>query len=129
MVLGSGEYTRSRLNSDFNDLKHAQQEAESDPFEYWAIKQAMNQVMEKLSAIYPVASDSTLTPKTSSHDFYFYQASDGQYAFLSPFDVRVLREEYHHYDRFPLYLSATVENIQESIMTQVRAIIISYFII
>jgi len=61
----------------------------------------------------------TKTMKQQKHPscdlYYFYQASDGQYLFLHPMNVKYLLKEVNHYHKLPRILESKVIDIVENI--------------
>lgn len=51
--------------------------------------------------------------------YYFLQASDGQFVFLHPLDTKIMKHEFHAYEKFPPKLSAFVIAFQESTIDEV----------
>lgn len=54
-----------------------------------------------------------------SDEYYFYQASDGQWLFLTALDMRVLLAHYGSYTSLPGRLAAQVVNIDNITQTEV----------
>ena len=54
-----------------------------------------------------------------SNEYYFYQASDGQWLFLTALDMRVLLAHYGAYGALPGRLTAQVVNIDNITQTEV----------
>ena len=51
--------------------------------------------------------------------YYYYQSEDGQHIYLHPLDIRVLKQEFGSYDRFPDEITVRVVGVDESTMTEV----------
>lgn len=54
-----------------------------------------------------------------SNEYYFYQASDGQWLFLTALDMRILLAHYGAYGTLPGRLAAQVVNIDNITQTEV----------
>jgi hypothetical protein len=57
--------------------------------------------------------------ESGSETYHFYQTSDGQYYFLHPLDIKILKHEFGSYDAMPTHLKLPVISIRESTVNQV----------
>ncbi|KAI8616599.1 hypothetical protein BC830DRAFT_1167687 [Chytriomyces sp. MP71] len=58
------------------------------------------------------------TGQPSAEYYYFYQAHDGQHMYLHPLDIKILKQEFQEYDKFPNEIVGKVLHVQESTMTE-----------
>jgi hypothetical protein len=65
------------------------------------------------------APKSKTTKEAGSETYHFYQTSDGQYFFLHPLDIKILKHEFGSYDSMPTHLKLPVISIRESTVNQV----------
>ncbi|KAI8366779.1 uncharacterized protein BYT42DRAFT_587850 [Radiomyces spectabilis] len=63
-------------------------------------------------------ADAKRLDETALHDFYFFQAVDGQHLYLHPLDIRILKYEYTDYPSFPRQLNITVTGVEETTVTE-----------
>lgn len=63
------------------------------------------------------SSPPNIAPVQQGTEFLFYQAADGQSAFLSPFDLRVLAAAYGSLQACPHTLSAPVLGLEHVVQT------------
>ncbi|KAG0233943.1 hypothetical protein BGW42_007018 [Actinomortierella wolfii] len=59
-------------------------------------------------------------PKSStpSTTFHFYQAANGLHLYLQPLDIRILRQHFESYDKFPDEIRVKVLDIEETNLTE-----------
>jgi len=50
--------------------------------------------------------------------FYFYQASNGHHLYLQPLDIRILKQHFESYERFPDTITVKVLGIEETSLTE-----------
>ncbi|KAF9915812.1 hypothetical protein BX616_005310 [Lobosporangium transversale] len=50
--------------------------------------------------------------------FYFYQAANGHHLYLQPLDIRILKQHFETYERFPDTISVRVLGIEETSLTE-----------
>ncbi|KAI3648615.1 hypothetical protein MP228_006469 [Amoeboaphelidium protococcarum] len=50
--------------------------------------------------------------------YYFYQCSDGQYSFLHPLDIKIIKSAFGEYQDFPHEIYATISVVTETTMTE-----------
>ncbi|KAG0260988.1 hypothetical protein DFQ27_003233 [Actinomortierella ambigua] len=55
---------------------------------------------------------------TPSTTFFFYQAANGLHLYLQPLDIRILRQHFESYDKFPDEIRAKVLDIEETSLTE-----------
>lgn len=57
----------------------------------------------------------TLTPDDGM--YYYYQSADGQYLFLHPLDIKMLKVRYQTYANFPDELCVRIRNVVDTTLT------------
>lgn len=50
--------------------------------------------------------------------YYFYQASNGHHLYLQPLDIRILKQHFDTYDKFPDTITVKVLGIEETSLTE-----------
>ncbi|KAF9107535.1 hypothetical protein BGX29_006059 [Mortierella sp. GBA35] len=50
--------------------------------------------------------------------YYFYQAANGHHLYLQPLDIRILKQHFETYDRFPDTITVKVLGIEETSLTE-----------
>ncbi|KAF9537378.1 hypothetical protein EC957_008381 [Mortierella hygrophila] len=50
--------------------------------------------------------------------YYFYQASNGHHLYLQPLDIRILKQHFETYDKFPDTITVKVLGIEETSLTE-----------
>ncbi|KAF9357381.1 hypothetical protein BGX26_003816 [Mortierella sp. AD094] len=50
--------------------------------------------------------------------FYFYQAANGHHLYLQPLDIRILKQHFDSYERFPDTITVKVIGIEETSLTE-----------
>ncbi|KAF9971632.1 hypothetical protein BGZ73_005405 [Actinomortierella ambigua] len=55
---------------------------------------------------------------TPSTTFFFYQAENGLHLYLQPLDIRILRQHFESYDKFPDAIRVKVLDIEETSLTE-----------
>ncbi|KAL1921778.1 uncharacterized protein VTP21DRAFT_10420 [Calcarisporiella thermophila] len=59
-----------------------------------------------------------LASKLSTIEYYYFQAEDGQYIYLHPLDIRILKQHFGTYENFPDEISIKVCGVEESTMNE-----------
>ncbi|KAI9289820.1 hypothetical protein BC943DRAFT_137 [Umbelopsis sp. AD052] len=80
----------------------------------------LSQSMDSSSSVQP---SSSAQPKPSdsaysSPSYYFYQTADGQHVYLHPLDIKILKQEFTTYDKFPRSIVVRVNDVEESTLTE-----------
>ncbi|KAF9285216.1 hypothetical protein BGZ68_004046 [Mortierella alpina] len=60
----------------------------------------------------------TRVPNQITTLFYFYQASNGHHLYLQPLDIRILKQHFESYERFPDTITVKVLGIEETSLTE-----------
>ncbi|CAG8665050.1 7777_t:CDS:2, partial [Acaulospora colombiana] len=50
--------------------------------------------------------------------YHFYQSEDGQHIYLHPLDIRVLKQEFGSYERFPNEITVKIIGVEETTITE-----------
>ncbi|KAG0206944.1 hypothetical protein BGX28_001747 [Mortierella sp. GBA30] len=58
------------------------------------------------------------TPNQVTTLFYFYQAANGHHLYLQPLDIRILKQHFESYERFPDTITVKVLGIEETSLTE-----------
>ncbi|CAG8514549.1 18628_t:CDS:10 [Acaulospora morrowiae] len=51
-------------------------------------------------------------------NYYFYQSEDGQHLYLHPLDIRILKQEFGTYERFPNEITVRIVGVEETTITE-----------
>jgi hypothetical protein len=85
--------------------------------------QVLDSPVEQLKptlTVLPKSSPRMPPSKPSNDGFYhFYQAADGQLLFLHPLDIKMLKDEYGSYEKFPDEICVRVCAVEESTLNEV----------
>lgn len=58
------------------------------------------------------------TPNQVTSVYYFYQAANGHHLYLQPLDIRILKQHFETYERFPDTITVKVLGIEETSLTE-----------
>ncbi|KAG0095691.1 hypothetical protein BGZ93_005567 [Podila epicladia] len=58
------------------------------------------------------------TPNHVTSVYYFYQAANGHHLYLQPLDIRILKQHFETYERFPDTITVKVLGIEETSLTE-----------
>ncbi|KAI7863630.1 hypothetical protein BDF14DRAFT_1841727 [Spinellus fusiger] len=132
-MVATENYMRSEYQRDISEVQLALGEALDAKANEQVVAlhssvDSINKTLENIRISYASISTATKTKKKKKKEsssfveddgsYYFYQAVDGQYVYLSSLNIRMLRHEYGDYPFFPRQLSAFVEAVKEVTMTE-----------
>ncbi|KAF9348542.1 hypothetical protein BGX34_002423, partial [Mortierella sp. NVP85] len=80
----------------------------------------------ELESDVPSLSDTVPAPPQGRHrannqttnTFYFYQAANGHHLYLQPLDIRILKQHFEAYEKFPSTIQVKVLGIEETNLTE-----------
>ncbi|KAH8553737.1 hypothetical protein BGW37DRAFT_269878 [Umbelopsis sp. PMI_123] len=81
----------------------------------------LSQASDSSSPIQPVTSAKPKNNDAAPHStssYYFYQTADGQHVYLHPLDIKILKQEFTTYDKFPKSIVVRVNDVEESTLTE-----------
>jgi hypothetical protein len=86
----------------------------------------LSQSTDSSSSIQPSASAKPkhTDPALLSPSYFFYQTADGQHVYLHPLDIKILKQEFTTYDKFPKSIVVRVNDVEESTLTEVRIVLV-----
>ncbi|KAF8923620.1 hypothetical protein BGZ58_002740, partial [Dissophora ornata] len=64
------------------------------------------------------ATPRSRTANQVSTKFYFYQAANGHHLYLQPLDIRILKQHFETYEKFPDTITVNVLGIEETSLTE-----------
>ncbi|KAF8983955.1 hypothetical protein BGZ46_009089 [Entomortierella lignicola] len=109
--------------------------ADSGPEAYEASRQeeapliALESVGDDIQAESGMEQESDVTSTVAQHGksrssnqtasvFYFYQAANGHHLYLQPLDIRILKQHFDSYEKFPDTITVKVLGIEETSLTE-----------
>ncbi|KAF9151788.1 hypothetical protein BG015_006220 [Linnemannia schmuckeri] len=72
----------------------------------------------KTAEVAPKHHASGRVPNQLTTMYYFYQASNGHHLYLQPLDIRILKQHFDTYDKFPDTITVKVLGIEETSLTE-----------